>query len=83
MLKHENAAVLEMPYECENDAISMFIFLPNEYTPFAIEELLENLSAKTFKTLAKIMFVKIVDIHLPKISSKSEFFLKDVSCLIP
>lgn len=80
VLKKENAAVLKVPYEGENDAISMYVYLPFEKSSSAVDDLMDKLSAETIKdALTMEMDTQRVDFHFPKMSLNGEYLLKDVS----
>lgn len=74
-----------MPYQGDNQTISMFIFLPNEST--SIAQLLDGLTAKVLdfvfnekfsNTPEFNIYSKELDIIFPKISLEKESLLKPV-----
>lgn len=74
----EDAAVLEMPFTGENDAISMTVILPNENSPNAVNSLLEKCTAETIHKALTEVEIQKVDIKFPKLSMKREYYLSKV-----
>lgn len=74
-----NAAFLELPFQDANQAISMFIYLPYENTPTAVDDVLDKFTAETFDRLSDGMNGK-VDVEIPKITLKGEYMLANVMC---
>lgn len=76
-LDDENAAFLELPYQ---DQISMFIYLPYENTPTAVDSLLEQFTAETFEKLSDGGQGQVI-VEFPKIKLQGEYMLGNVSHL--
>lgn len=69
-----------MPYQSENFTVSMFVYLPFDNSPSAVDDLIDNLSAETInQALNGKMEREIVDFYFPKIQLNSEYLLKNVS----
>lgn len=82
VLVKENTAFLELPYEGDQEAISMFIYLPLDEKPNAIDNFLSIFSHATIQQAMFSKNYKLIDILMPKIAFKSELHLKDVSDLM-
>lgn len=82
VLAKENAAFIELPYEGEQEAISMFVFLPKDEMPNGLDNFLNEFSHATIQQALRSRSYKLVDIAMPKISLEGELFLKDVSHLM-
>lgn len=70
-----------MPYEGEDQAITMFIYLPLENTPTAVDDLLEKMSPETIQEASKGKIPQDVDVQLPKMSLEGSYELNNVRCL--
>lgn len=68
---------MELPFQDADQAISMFIYLPYENTPTAVDDVLEKFTAETFDKLNDGMNGQ-VDVELPKIVLKGEYVLSNV-----
>lgn len=68
---------LEMPYKGEDDAISMFIFLP-VFRVNAIDELLDNITPEILDEVFEGGLQREVDVEFPKISFERKFELVPV-----
>ena len=78
MIEQLRTVFLEMPYKGEEDAISMFIFLPVFHVN-AIDELLENITPEILDEVFSGGLQREVDIEFPKISFERKFELVPVS----
>lgn len=79
-LEKEYVSVLEVPYQSENFSVSMFVYLPYDDSPSAVDNLIDNLSDKIInQALTEKMEMKTVDFTFPRISLKSEYLMKNVS----
>lgn len=79
MIDELNVAFLELPYSVEDSAISMFVYLPIENTPTAVDELLSKFSVKTIHEALTAGSVQEVDVEFPKISLDGSYLLAQVS----
>lgn len=78
MIEQLRTVFLEMPYKGEDDAISMFIFLPVFHVN-AIDELLENITPEILDEVFEGGLQREVDVEFPKISFERRFELAPVS----
>lgn len=69
-----------MPYEGEDQAITMYIYLPLENKPTAVDDLLDNMTTETIRQALRGEIPQDVDVQLPKMSLEGNYELKDVSC---
>lgn len=79
MIDELNVAYLELPYSVEDSAISMFVYLPIENTPTAVDELLSKFSVKTIHEALTAGSVQEVDVEFPKISLDGSYLLAQVN----
>lgn len=68
-----------MPYESEGQAISMFVFLPNENSPTAVNELLGQFTTESINKAKTEGSVEMVDVEFPKLSLTGDYYLDGVS----
>lgn len=80
MIEQLRTVFLEMPYKGEEDAISMFIFLP-VFRVNAIDELLQNITPEILDEVFEGGLQREVDVEFPKISFERKFELVPVSVL--
>ncbi|XP_055306209.1 serine protease inhibitor 88Ea-like [Sitodiplosis mosellana] len=73
VLHNVNAAYLEMPYDGEDSAISMFIYLPLENTPNAVDDLVNKFTVETMYEALSRKQVESVEVEFPKISLDSTY----------
>lgn len=81
-LTEENADFLEMPYETDDNSLSMFVFLPCENTPTAVDDLLCKISTKTISEASRGNQPQKVHLQFPKMSLDGEYKLPEVSELV-
>lgn len=79
VLKRENAAFLEMPYQGENQAISMIVFLPLKNSATAVDKLLTKFTTETINKAMTQGKLEMVDVEFPKLSLKGDYLLSGVS----
>lgn len=82
VLAKENAVFIELPYEGDLEAISMFVFLPLDKKPNGIDNFLRKFSHDTLQRAMLSQNLKLVEVMMPKVSLTGELFLKDVSDLV-
>lgn len=68
---------MELPYESNEESISMLIFLPLSKKANAVDDFLAKFSPSSMRQALLSKNKKLVDILVPKMSLKGEFFLKD------
>ena len=74
-LRKENAAYLRMPYQMKDESISMFVFLPNENSPTAVDDLLNKMSFETIMQALGGKQQETVIVKFPKMSLDGEYDL--------
>lgn len=79
VLNNVNAAYLEMPYEGEDSAISMIVYLPLENTPAALDNLVNKFTVETMNEALNRKQIEEVEVELPKISLDGKYPLRSVS----
>ena len=70
---------LRMPYQTEDESIAMFVFLPNENSPTAVDDLLNKLSFETLCEVLDGQQQETVNVKFPKMSLDGEYQLPKVS----
>lgn len=78
VLENENAAYLEMPYDGEDQSITMYVYLPLENTPTAVDDLVEKMTTKTIRRALKGTMPQQIDVQFPKISLEGNYELNEV-----
>lgn len=68
-----------MPYKTEDDSVSMFVYLPLENTPTAVDDLLSKISSKTIKQALRGVEPRKVDVKFPRMKLGGEYELLKVS----
>ena len=79
-LEDLNADYLEMPYKMEDESLSMYVLLPHENTPTAVDDLLNKLSSETIsRVLSSRGGRPNIHVKFPKMELASEYGLLSVS----
>lgn len=79
VLENENAAYLELPYDGEDQSVTMYVFLPLENTPTAVDELVEKMTTETIRHALRRTTPQKLDVQFPKISLEGNYELNNVS----
>lgn len=68
-----------MPYDGEDQSINMYVYLPLENSPTAVDDLMEKMTIKTIRRALEGMTPQQVDVQFPKISLEGDYELNNVS----
>lgn len=68
-----------MPYKTDDNSVSMFVYLPLENTPTAVDDLLSKISSRTIEQALSEARLRTVDVKFPKINLNGEYEFKKVS----
>lgn len=79
VLEKENVEYLEMPYQGEDNSISMYVFLPLNTHATAVDDFIINLSAETIQKAMTGRKQVEVDVEIPKMSLERSYGLNGVS----
>ena len=79
-LEEVNADYVELPYKTDdNSSLSMFIYLPREKSPTAVDDLLSKMSSETISQALRGQNRTAVYLTLPKMNLDGKYELLDVS----
>ncbi|XP_055307140.1 serine protease inhibitor 88Ea-like [Sitodiplosis mosellana] len=78
VLEKENAAYLEMPYQGEDQAITMYVYLPLENTPNAVDDLVDTMTMETIQEAFRGEIPQEVDVQFPKMALEGNYELKNI-----
>lgn len=67
-----------MPYKTEDDSVSMFVYLPLENTPTAVDDLLSKITSRTIEQALRGAAPRKVDVKFPKMNLNGEYELPKV-----